>query len=43
MPNRSQNREILFMISDVGRLLRTCADQKARQYGQTRAQGAVLL
>jgi MarR family transcriptional regulator for hemolysin len=31
------------MISDVGRLLRTYADQKARQYGQTRAQWAVLL
>lgn len=43
MSSRSQNREILFMISDVGRLLRTCADQKARQYGQTRAQWAVLL
>jgi MarR family transcriptional regulator for hemolysin len=43
MPHRSQNREILFMISDVGRLLRTRADQKARQYGQTRAQWAVLL
>ena len=43
MPYRSQNREILFMISDVGRLLRTCADQRARQYGQTRAQWAVLL
>ena len=43
MPHRSQNREILFMISDVGRLLRTRADQVAGQYGQTRAQWAVLL
>ena len=43
MPHRSQNREILFMITDVGRLLRTRADQKARQYGQTRAQWVVLL
>jgi MarR family transcriptional regulator, transcriptional regulator for hemolysin len=43
MPNRSQNREILFTISDVGRLLRTYADQKARRFGQTRAQWAVLL
>lgn len=43
MPQRSQNREILFAISDVGRLLRTYADQKARQFGQTRAQWAVLL
>src|SRR4051794_6412930 len=43
MPYRSQNREILFTISDVGRLLRTYADQKARRFGQTRAQWAVLL
>jgi MarR family transcriptional regulator for hemolysin len=43
MPARSQNREILFTISDVGRLLRTYADQKARHFGQTRAQWAVLL
>jgi MarR family transcriptional regulator for hemolysin len=38
----SKNREILFLISDVGRLLRTYADQKARQFGMTRAQWAVL-
>jgi len=43
MPQRSQSREILFTISDVGRLLRTYADQKARLYGMTRAQWAVLL
>jgi MarR family transcriptional regulator for hemolysin len=43
MPHRSQNREILFTISDVGRLLRTYADQKARLHGMTRAQWAVLL
>jgi MarR family transcriptional regulator, transcriptional regulator for hemolysin len=43
MPTRSVNREILFLISDVGRLLRTFADHKARRYGQTRAQWAVLL
>jgi len=43
MPKRSQNREILFTISDVGRLLRTYADHKARRFGQTRAQWAVLL
>ena len=43
MPHRSQNREILFTISDVGRLLRTFADHKARAYGMTRAQWAVLL
>ena len=43
MPHRSQNREILFTISDVGRLLRTYADQMARLHGMTRAQWAVLL
>jgi MarR family transcriptional regulator, transcriptional regulator for hemolysin len=43
MPHRSQNREILFVISDVARLLRTSADQKARVLGMTRAQWAVLL
>jgi MarR family transcriptional regulator for hemolysin len=43
MRKRSQNREILFSISDVGRLLRTYADQKARHFGMTRAQWAVLL
>ena len=43
MRNRSQNRELLFLISDAGRLLRTYADQKARLFGMTRAQWAVLL
>jgi MarR family transcriptional regulator for hemolysin len=43
MSGRSENREILFTISDVGRLLRTYADQKARHFGQTRAQWAVLV
>ena len=43
MPHRSRNRELLFLISDVGRLLRTYADQKARSFGMTRAQWAVLL
>jgi MarR family transcriptional regulator for hemolysin len=43
MPARSRNRELLFLISDVGRLLRTYADQKARLHGMTRAQWAVLL
>jgi MarR family transcriptional regulator for hemolysin len=43
MSVRSHNREILFSISDVGRLLRTYADQKARRFGMTRAQWAVLL
>jgi MarR family transcriptional regulator, transcriptional regulator for hemolysin len=43
MPPHSRNREILFTISDVGRLLRTYADQRARLNGMTRAQWAVLL
>jgi len=43
MPSRTRSRELLFLISDVARLLRTCADQRARQHGMTRAQWAVLL
>ena len=43
MPHRSKNRKLLFLISDVGRLLRTRADQMARLHGMTRAQWAVLL
>jgi MarR family transcriptional regulator for hemolysin len=43
MIQNSKNREILFLISDVGRLLRTYADQKARALGMTRALWAVLL
>lgn len=43
MPNRSQkNRELAFAINDVARLLRTYADQKAAQFGMTRAKWAVL-
>lgn len=35
-------RELAFVINDVGRLLRTLADQKAAQFGMTRAKWAVL-
>jgi len=35
-------REIAFSINDVARLLRTAADQKAAQFGMTRAKWAVL-
>ena len=35
-------REIAFSVSDVARLLKVLADQRARQYGMTRAQWAVL-
>src|SRR6478609_576981 len=42
MPNFSTERDLAFLLSDTARLLRTCADQKARQFGMTRAQWAVL-
>ena len=42
MPNFSVERDLAFLLSDAARLLRTCADQKARQFGMTRAQWAVL-
>jgi MarR family transcriptional regulator, transcriptional regulator for hemolysin len=35
-------RELAFNINDVARLLRTYADQRARDFGMTRAQWAVL-
>lgn len=38
-----QSRELAFDINDVARLLRTYADQRARQHGMTRAQWAVLV
>jgi MarR family transcriptional regulator for hemolysin len=37
-----ERRELAFAINDVGRLLRTLADQKASQFGMTRAKWAVL-
>jgi MarR family transcriptional regulator for hemolysin len=43
MPNPSENTKILFLISDVARLLRTYSDQHAKGMGLTRAQWAVLL
>jgi MarR family transcriptional regulator, transcriptional regulator for hemolysin len=36
------NREFAFTLSDVARLLRTYADQRAAEYGITRAQWAVM-
>lgn len=38
----SQKKEISFVINDVARLLKTYADQAAREFGATRAQWAVL-
>src|ERR1700750_667641 len=42
MRARNPRREFAFLISDVARLLRNHADQRARQFGMTRAQWAVL-
>ncbi len=40
---RTINREFAFTLNDVARMLRTYADQKAAQFGITRAQWAVLV
>jgi MarR family transcriptional regulator for hemolysin len=42
MTEHPERRELAFVINDVGRLLRTLADQKAAQFGMTRAKWAVL-
>jgi MarR family transcriptional regulator, transcriptional regulator for hemolysin len=42
MPSFPIERDLAFLLSDAARLLRTCADQEARQFGMTRAQWAVL-
>jgi MarR family transcriptional regulator for hemolysin len=42
MRPRNPRREFAFTLNDVARLLRTYADQRARQFGMTRAQWAVL-
>ena len=36
------HRDLAFLINDVGRMLRTYADQEVRRFGMTRAQWAVL-
>jgi MarR family transcriptional regulator for hemolysin len=43
MPKLPPKREIAFQIMDVARMLRTYADQRARQFGISRAQWAVLI
>jgi MarR family transcriptional regulator for hemolysin len=43
MPTLPINREIAFTIMDVARLLKTYADQRARGFGSSRAQWAVLI
>jgi len=40
---RTLNREFAFSLNDVARMLRTYADQKASQFGMTRAQWVVLV
>lgn len=43
MPKLPVHREFAFQIMDVARLLKTYADQRARQYGISKAQWAVLV
>jgi MarR family transcriptional regulator for hemolysin len=43
MPAQPIKREFAFVIMDVARMLRTYADQRARQFGISRAQWAVLV
>jgi MarR family transcriptional regulator for hemolysin len=43
MPEQPIQREIAFTIIDVARMLRTYADQRARQFGISRAQWGVLV
>jgi MarR family transcriptional regulator, transcriptional regulator for hemolysin len=42
VPEMLLEREVAFNINDVARLLKTYADQRARDLGMTRAQWAVL-
>ena len=42
MTNFSLERDFGFLINDVARMLKIHADQKARQFGMTRAQWGVL-
>ena len=42
MTSPSPRRELAFLLYDVGRLLRTLADQRVRALDMTRAQWAVL-
>jgi MarR family transcriptional regulator, transcriptional regulator for hemolysin len=42
VPKPAVEREVAFNINDVARLLRTYADQRARDLGMNRAQWAVL-
>jgi MarR family transcriptional regulator for hemolysin len=43
MPAFPTSREIAVVVTDVARMLRTYADQRARQFGISRAQWVVLM
>ena len=43
MPQSPRTREIAITLVDVARMLRTYADQRARQFGISRAQWVVLM
>ena len=43
MPQFPRTREIAITLMDVARMLRTYADQRARQFGISRAQWVVLM
>src|SRR5581483_9852971 len=43
MPAQPVTREIAVNLMDVARMLRTYADQRARQFGISRAQWVVLM
>ena len=42
MKRTSASREFAFLVNDVARLLKTCADHVARPHGMTRAQWSVM-
>ncbi len=42
MTHRRLDRDLLFLLGDVGRLVRTHADRRAREDGMTRAQWVIL-
>ncbi len=43
MPQFPQSREVAISVVDVARMLKTYADQRARQFGISRAQWTVLI
>jgi MarR family transcriptional regulator, transcriptional regulator for hemolysin len=43
LPLNEFDRDLLFLLHDVARLLRVDADKRARQHGMTRAQWGILI